>query len=164
MNFEGAVQVDRERIKQFLDIWEENSDWYDNRIDEITNTATKLLNEWWSEKSWLGKWWYSEYKEVCHIGVLKWWLKYEKGVRRTGTFSSFFNNRHLTCHLLELNELPPKNRWWDLTLRRSDHDNIEDLYKCGEPVYLNPSQAGLVNEFLEMKSLKEVLVGWEKSK
>ena len=70
MKFEGAVQVDRERIKNFLEVWEENSNWYDNRIEEITNTATKLLNKWWDEKSWLGKWWYSEYKELCHIGVL----------------------------------------------------------------------------------------------
>ena len=158
MKFEGAVQADRERIKQFLEVWEENSDWYDNRIEEITNTATKLLNKWWDEKSWLGKWWYGECKELCHLGVLKWWLKYEKNVSGLGTMSSFLNNNHLIFYLEELNELPCRARWWTLTLNRSDYRNIENVYKCGEPVYLNPSQAELVNEFLEMDSLEEVLV------
>lgn len=162
MNFEGAVQVDRERIKKFLDVWKENSQWYDNRMDEIINKATKHFNQWWDEKSWLGKWWWDEYKNVSGMKVLLWWLKYEKDVR--GTNSMFFSHNHLIYCLIELNEIPSLSRWDYLVLNKSMHSNIKNMYECGEPVYLSPSQARLVNEFIEMDPLEDVLKEWEKDK
>ena len=159
MKFEGAVQVDRERIKKFLEAWEENSDWYDNRMKEVEEEARKFLEDWWNNKSWLGKWWHKNYQDYSTVRL---WLRYEKGVypARSLFYSNYIDD------LIKIQELPELNRWENMLTwrRREEYKDIKRLYKCGEPVYLNPSQAGLVNEFLEMKSLKEVLVEWEKSK
>ena len=155
MNFNGAVQVDKERIKQFLDVWKENKEYYDKVVEETTEEAAVEHKDWWEGLSWVGKLLYYKWRELEGTVLLKW--KFEK-IHRLYVGEYFDNTDY---NLRFIGKLPYVLRWSYLVDDKELASDIFSMYKGGEYVWLNPEQAELVNTFLEMKPLTELLEEFE---
>lgn len=145
--FKGAVLVSREKIKKFLDIWDENYSHYENKLEEARSWAIKYKDDYYSSLSSFKKLWHGKIKDGY---ALRWSAGKKLGCR----YCEF----DLPYGILQdLGYLPSAERWRIMWWNGSEHKQIKNLYKCGEPVYLNADQAGLVNSILDMKSLKDLL-------
>ena len=141
MNFEGAVLVKNEKLREFLTVWDETQSQYDKALEKADSWA----KEEFSKLNRLQKWWYS-YKGGSYQELLTMY-------RFKGNHSGMFTS--LCSVLILLDFLPSKRRWIKLFWSNHHTEQIRNLEKCGEPVYLSSEQANLVNWFLEMKEFDD---------
>lgn len=147
MEFKGAVKVEKERLEQFLTIWNEHIEYYEKQSE----LSSEMVNNWW-DKTYGGgrftRWWYKDRKTLVSY------------VRSTADVyvDPWSFTWSFTWDLLQYANLLPKRRRWGFLMRYvSEANEIKALYGSGSDIYLSSSQARLVNYCLEIESLSEVL-------
>lgn len=137
MEFNGAVLVCNKKIKNAC----ENYNQIEEDCYSILNPLIKGLKEEYRNLCWLkrllhdnslfGLWDYQYALRVCHKAKVECkWDRVEENLLSGGLitketyreFGKYFNN-------------------YDYT------NDLSEMIKCGEPVYLNPQQASFVNKF-----------------
>lgn len=140
MNFNGAVKVDNEKLHKFVQVWDKTLQQY--------NLAEEQALEWadveFEKLNWLKKWLYkNEDNKVFKVTAL-----YKEDGKYFGMFCTFDKI------LMHLGFLPDLSRWSDLFWKKNLAGEIKSLVKCGGPVYLNPAQAKLVEDFINMEDIE----------
>lgn len=145
MKFEGAVLVSNQRLRDFLEVW-------DKTVAQAIDAEEKALA--WAEIEYekLSCWQKWKSPDSVVIGKYK---KLDAVFSSKGFYWGVFDN--LDYVLRGLGFLPDRSRYKRLYWDKELADQIYNMERCGEPVYLNPKQAGLVNEFLEMERTNESL-------
>lgn len=145
--FKGAVLVSREKIKKFLEVWDENYSHYESKLKEARSWAIKYKDDYYDNLSSFKKLWHGKIRD----GYALRWSAGKKLDCRYCEFDMVYDI------LQDLGYLPSARRWGIMCWGVTEYNQIKNLYKCGEPVYLNADQARVVNSILEMKSLQDLL-------
>lgn len=130
MKFNGAVLVENKRINNAYNNYSKINEHHKEVLEAAKEKAIAEVDTW----SGFAKWWY---KDETPFDM---WVKRYR-------LSFFCSSVHTLYHKEFMSE--DTYNWCDRSAwgLKSDMNDLYAFVSCGEPVYLNPHQARLVNEF-----------------